>query len=170
MATSTVYTLGYEGCDIDEFITGLKKNKIRRIVDIRRTPVSRKKGFSKNMLAAELAKHDIECFYMGKELGVPSEWRKAQKAHKITRAKMFSDYTHKILPKHPKDISYLMTIVKRKGRTALLCYENDALDCHRHFLAEEMKKYEKGLKIVDISVLAKEKTLGLAKSGFRRAA
>jgi uncharacterized protein (DUF488 family) len=82
---------------------------------------------------------------------------------------MFADYTQKILPKHPHEISYLMEVASKKGRTALLCYENDALDCHRHFLAEEMKKHDKNLKIIDIDVLPKEKSLGLVRSGFHRA-
>ena len=83
------YTLGYEGCDLDEFIAGLKKNKIRRIVDIRRTPVSRKKGFSKNILGAQSTKHDIECFYMGKELGVPAEWRKAVRLYYASKTMLW---------------------------------------------------------------------------------
>ncbi|WP_413584880.1 DUF488 family protein [Bdellovibrio sp. HCB274] len=158
----TIYTVGYEGCDIDEFVAGLKKNKIKRIIDIRRNPVSRKKGFSKNKLAAALAEENISYEYLGTELGVPSAWRKAEKAHLITRKKMFNDYKTKILPKHPKQIEEVVRLAKQKGRSALLCYENEATDCHRHYLTEKIKTKHPATKVKDLNVLPKQKSLGLA--------
>ncbi|UYL09690.1 DUF488 domain-containing protein [Bdellovibrio sp. SKB1291214] len=160
----TIYTVGYEGCDIDEFVAGLVKNKIKRIIDIRRNPVSRKKGFSKNKLAAELQKVGIEYSYLGKELGVPSAWRKAAKEHLITRKKMFNDYKTKILPKHPKQVEEVIELSSKRGRSALLCYENEATDCHRHYLTEKIKTKLPETKVKDINVLPKTKSLGLAKS------
>lgn len=159
----TIYTVGYEGCDIDEFIAGLVKHKISRIIDIRRNPVSRKKGFSKNKLAAALAEENISYEYLGSELGVPSAWRKAEKAHLITRKKMFSDYKTKILPKHPEQIDEVIRLAKQRGRSALLCYENDAKDCHRHYLTEQIKREVPVMKVVDINVLPAQKMLGVVK-------
>ncbi len=158
----TIYTVGYEGCDIDEFVAGLKKNKIKRIIDIRKNPVSRKKGFSKNKLAAELKEAGIEYFYLGKELGVPSAWRKAAKEHLITRKKMFSDYKTKILPQHPAEINEVIELSKKRGRSALLCYENNASDCHRSYLANEMRRYHKDIKVTDLNVLPQQKLLRIS--------
>lgn len=146
----TLYTVGYEGCDIDEFLTFLKKNKITCIIDIRKNPVSRKKGFSKTKLDERLAEKKIAYVHFG-SLGVPSAWRKEEKAHLITRRKMFSDYVRKVIPQHEKDILELMRVAKATPRAALLCYEADASDCHRHFLAEKINKIKK-TKIVDLHI------------------
>ncbi|MGN6317380.1 DUF488 family protein [Trinickia sp.] len=42
----TVSTIGYEGLDIDAFISLLSENGIETVVDIRELPLSRKPGFS----------------------------------------------------------------------------------------------------------------------------
>jgi uncharacterized protein (DUF488 family) len=52
MATSQVFTIGYEGRDIDEFVICLKDFNITRLIDVRELPLSRKRGFSKSTLAA----------------------------------------------------------------------------------------------------------------------
>lgn len=47
MSVNVVYTIGYEGIDLEQFIDIIKKNHIDTIIDVRKNPVSRKKGFSK---------------------------------------------------------------------------------------------------------------------------
>jgi len=150
----TLYTVGYEGCDIEDFVAFLKKNNISCIIDIRKNPVSRKKGFSKSRLSERLAEKKIDYVHFG-SLGVPSAWRKEEKAHLITRRKMFSDYVRKVIPLHEKEILELIEVAKATPRPALLCYEADASDCHRHFLAEKINKIKK-VKITDLRVLPEE--------------
>lgn len=148
----TLFTIGYEGLGIDEFTGFLVRNKVKRIADVRKNPISRKKGFSKRKLAEALAGNGIEYTHVP-ELGVPTEWRKRAKNEEITRAKMFRDYVKKILPKEPEAFEALEILIKRKG-LALLCYEADASDCHRRFVAEELVKRSRGrLKVKDLQVL-----------------
>lgn len=135
-----LYTIGYEGHDLDEFITTLKKNKIKNLIDIRKNPVSRKRGFSKNKLREALAEQGIEYHHLG-ELGVPSEWRKQAKEEIISRKKMFSNYVSKILPKEDLAIRDIITLAKKK-KSVLLCYEREAMDCHRFYLSKEIQKRE----------------------------
>ena len=85
-----LYTVGYESCDIEDFTEFLRKHKIRQVADLRKNPVSRKKGFSKSRLAENLALKKIDYLHLA-ALGVPREWRKLAKEEKITRKKMFSD-------------------------------------------------------------------------------
>ena len=46
----TVFTIGYEGLDIDTFMSLLGQHGIETIVDIRELLLSRKRGFSKRAL------------------------------------------------------------------------------------------------------------------------
>lgn len=133
----TFYTVGYEGLDIDDFVNFLAQNKIRCLVDLRKNPVSRKKGFSKNRLAENLSRRQIGYRHLG-ALGVPSAWRKQAKEKIITRAKMFRDYVRQILPAEKEALKELEELLKKEKRVALLCYEANADDCHRSFVAEEI--------------------------------
>ena len=49
-----IYTVGYEGLDIDSFLSLLAENDIETVVDVREMPLSRKPGFSKKSLEAVL--------------------------------------------------------------------------------------------------------------------
>lgn len=144
----TVYTIGYQETAIDKFITFLKRKKIKEIVDVRKTPMSRKKGFSKNKLAEALKEVNIAYSHFG-ELGVPQAWRRAAHAHRISREKMFRDYAEKILPVREQALKDVADKVKHH-KVALLCFEHDASDCHRLLVAQRLKRKVRGLKIVNL--------------------
>ncbi|KYG69997.1 DUF488 family protein [Bdellovibrio bacteriovorus] len=160
-----IFTVGYEGCDIDEFTEGLKEKGVTHVVDIRKNPLSRKRGFSKKKLAEELAKKEIAYTHMP-GLGVPTLWRKQAKTHLITREKMFRDYVKKVLPKQQEEILELLKLGKKKGLT-LLCYESDASDCHRRYVAEEMDRHQKGKLKVENLVLKDQEGIFLFNIGKR---
>src|SRR5208283_920819 len=70
----TLYTIGYEGRDIDGFISRLKEFGITRLIDVREIPLSRKRGFSKSALKQKLDDENIEYVHY-KALGSPSDIR-----------------------------------------------------------------------------------------------
>jgi uncharacterized protein (DUF488 family) len=155
-----LYTVGYEGCDIHEFTAALKKKGIKQVADLRKNPISRKKGFSKRLLGEALAEKKIAYIHLP-GLGVPTEWRKQAKAEIITRKKMFRDYVKKILPKQQDDIALLKKLMRKKG-LALLCYEADASDCHRRFVSDELVRVEKDpVTVVDLEVRSMPSVKGL---------
>jgi uncharacterized protein (DUF488 family) len=143
-----LFTVGYEGCEVREFVDFLASKKIQQVVDIRKNPLSRKKGFSKNKLAESLKQKKIAYLHVG-ALGVPSAWRKLAKQHFITREKMFSDYVGKILPAHQKELDEIY-IRAKASNVALLCYEADALDCHRNYAAQNLRKQNRTLRVVHL--------------------
>jgi len=49
-----LYTIGYEGAEISQFLRTLRDCGVQRVIDIRDVPVSRKPGFSKGSLSAAL--------------------------------------------------------------------------------------------------------------------
>jgi uncharacterized protein (DUF488 family) len=145
----TLYTVGYEGFEVEDFVKFLKKNHIEVIADLRKNPVSRKRGFSKNKLAEQLAKKKIDYVHYV-NLGTPSQWRKMESQGKISREKMFQLYVEKILPAASKELISLRELMRKKT-TAVLCYEADASDCHRSYVANEVRRLEKRkLKVVDL--------------------
>lgn len=144
-----LFTVGYEGSSIDEFVEFLARHGIRRIADLRKNPVSRKKGFSKRRLAEQLEIQGIAYIHLP-GLGVPTEWRKKAKNDEITRTEMFEDYVAQILPLQNDDIESLRRLMREKG-LALLCYEAEASDCHRRFVADEILRRENGgIDVVDL--------------------
>ena len=49
-----IFTIGYEGTTVPEFITALRRAGVERVIDVRALPLSRRPGFSKSPLKAAL--------------------------------------------------------------------------------------------------------------------
>jgi uncharacterized protein (DUF488 family) len=49
---TALFTIGYEGAALDDFLATLKAARVSTLLDIREAPVSRRPGFSKRELAA----------------------------------------------------------------------------------------------------------------------
>ena len=49
-----LFTFGYEGLSIEDFVARLTLSGVREVFDVRELPLSRKRGFSKKSLAAAL--------------------------------------------------------------------------------------------------------------------
>ena len=43
-----IFTIGYEGTTVPEFIAVLQKASVERVIDVRALPLSRRPGFSKS--------------------------------------------------------------------------------------------------------------------------
>jgi uncharacterized protein (DUF488 family) len=65
-----IYTFGYEGLTIERFIERLKSARISLVVDVRATPLSRKRGFSKVAFAQALGAAGIT-YVHAKAMGCP---------------------------------------------------------------------------------------------------
>jgi len=136
LSNTTIFTTGYEGREIDSFITYLNDHSIQRIVDVREIPLSRKKGFSKSKLQQKLAEHDIDYVHI-KALGSPSHLRK-----KVYQDKDF-DYFFKKYEKHlgacREELKRLYEIINEK-LSCLLCFEKDYSNCHRSAVAHRVSR------------------------------
>jgi uncharacterized protein (DUF488 family) len=134
MAKPAVWTVGYEGRTPDELVAVLRANGIRRLVDVRELPMSRKKGFSKSALAARLEAEGIA--YTGmRRLGAPREAR-----HRLRDTgdwESFAPVYQAHLDEAPDAVADCAALAKTEP-VALLCFERDAKDCHRGLLAERL--------------------------------
>src|SRR3954471_13573995 len=71
-----IFTIGYEGAIQNEVIAALQQAGVERVIDVRAVPLSRKPGFSKNVLAAGLREAGID-YPPRKALGTPPPGREA---------------------------------------------------------------------------------------------
>jgi uncharacterized protein (DUF488 family) len=148
----TIYTIGYEGIDIDDFLCLLQKNNIETVVDIRELPLSRKPGFSKNSLANHLNLQGFEYIHLPK-FGCPKPIRNQYKSDNNWQSykKAFTNY----IQTQSKELLELANLAN-SSNCALFCFEADYNFCHRSLVANEIHMNH-GLPIDHIKVI-KSKT------------
>jgi uncharacterized protein (DUF488 family) len=128
-----IFTIGYEGATVGEFIAALQSAGIERVIDVRALPLSRRPGFSKSSLRASLEQSGIEYIHL-KALGTPSEGRTAARAGR--HADMARIYAGQLELPEAIGQSALMLELAREKPTALLCMERDPAVCHRTLLID----------------------------------
>jgi uncharacterized protein (DUF488 family) len=129
----TIFTIGYEGATVGEFLAALKSAGVERVIDVRALPLSRRPGFSKSPLRAALEEAGIEYIHL-KALGTPSEGRSAARAGR--HADMARIYAGQLeLPEAIAQSAQLLALVAEKP-TALLCMEREPAHCHRTLLLD----------------------------------
>lgn len=128
-----IFTIGYEGATQAEVIAALQGAGVTLLADVRAVPLSRRPGFSKNILAAGLRDAGID--YVGlKALGTPPAGREA--ARKGDHAKLREIYAAQLdLPEALVQSEQLREMAAERP-TALLCFEREASACHRSLLLE----------------------------------
>lgn len=142
----TIFTIGYEGIDINVFLALLKKYNIDTVIDIREFPGSRKPGFAKNALSNLLNLSGIEYLHVV-ALGCPKPVREQYK-----QDNNWKRYTHGFLEhlnKQDQAIAYVADTAAYSN-CALLCYEADYRFCHRSMVANAVRQYN-GIDIVHIN-------------------
>ena len=123
-----IFTIGYEGATQPELIAVLQAAGVERVIDVRAVPMSRKPGFSKNVLAAGLSEAGIDYVHL-KALGTPAEGREA--ARKGRFAEMERIYAAQLkTPEAAAESARMMALAEEKP-SALLCFERDPAHCHR---------------------------------------
>ena len=137
-----IYTIGYQGKDIADYMDELEEHNISCLIDVRKNPISRKRDFCKTILRAHLfnntrTEKPIDYVHFGM-LGIPSSKRKNLKTQQ-DRDELFSWYEKDVLmsgvgsafAKRVWDIANC-----EEGGVALTCFEANPQECHRTKLAE----------------------------------
>lgn len=126
-----LFTIGYEKATQDEVIAALSAAGVERLVDVRAVPLSRRPGFSKNVLANGLREAGIEYVHL-KALGTPPEGREA--ARKGKQDVLERVYAAQLdTAEAAMDAARLIDLAAEKP-SALLCFERAAAGCHRTLL------------------------------------
>jgi hypothetical protein len=132
IAPIAIYTMGYEERSVDGFLNRLLQVGIRRIIDIRANPVSRKYGFARSSMSGIAGKLGL-LYRHCPELGISSAKRRDVETPSEFR-QLFKYYEHQILPTQLSAVSELADLVKGLP-SVLVCMEKEAVDCHRSRLA-----------------------------------
>jgi len=126
-----IYTIGYEQTTMTEFIAALHGAGVEQVIDVRAVPLSRRPGFSKNVLAASLKEAGIGYVHL-KALGTPKEGRDAaKKGDTVTMQRVYDVQLG--LPEAQAEAAAMRALAGEKV-SALLCYERDPGSCHRTLL------------------------------------
>jgi uncharacterized protein (DUF488 family) len=133
----TMFTIGYEGSTIDDYIRRLVIHNVKVLVDVRRNPLSRKHGFSKTRMQNYLERVGIQYFHMP-ELGIDSHLRK-NLSDEASYNDLFELYASTVLPNQTIALNKIIQIVSKHGRVALTCFEADPCMCHRHKVTEALE-------------------------------
>jgi len=126
-----IFTIGYEKATQAEVIAALEAAGVKRVIDVRAVPLSRRPGFSKNILAAGLAEHGID-YVLLKALGTPPEGREAaRKGKQEVLERVYAGQLEQ--PEAMVQAAQMLEMAAEKP-SALLCFERDPSGCHRTLL------------------------------------
>lgn len=132
-----VVTLGYESRSIESYLNSLIQNGVTLLCDVRRNPISRKYGFSKNTLAGACSGVGVVYQHLP-TLGIASEERRELKT-KADYDALFSSYRRDALPLQTAALTKIRDWVVQGDRVALTCFERFHEHCHRHCVADELE-------------------------------
>lgn len=133
--TQTIlYTIGYEGISLEEYLNRLIKNDVKVLVDVRNNALSMKFGFSKKQLTSFCESPNIEYLHIP-EVGIQSDRRQDLKTQRDYDA-LFNIYKTQNLQTTINQQQQILSLLKSKKRIALTCFEADICQCHRKHLAE----------------------------------
>ena len=135
-AAHRVATIGYQGTTMERFLAALTGEKVDLLVDVRAVASSRRAGFSKTALAANLDGAGIEYLHL-RGLGTPADGRAAARSGK-------HEEMHRIFGEHLRTweaqeaLHRLEELVRGGRHVALLCFEADPAHCHRTLVARAL--------------------------------
>ena len=143
----TIWTVGYEKLLPPALVAELEAAGVRRVIDVRVRPQSRRPGMSKTRLGAMLAEHGI-AYEHRRELGTPADMRWLFHAGRLAEAA--AAYRAHVDRETPEAIDELAAELDTAPPTALLCLEADPAGCHRRVVAEQLRVRRPDLDVIDL--------------------
>ncbi len=133
-----LFTIGYEGISLEEYLNRLIRNNVKVLVDVRNNPLSMKYGFSKSQLKRFCENLGLLYVHLP-EVGIQSEQRQQLK-DQIDYDKLFEVYRKNNLTKTIPAQTEILLLLQEHKRIALTCFEANICQCHRKHLAEAIEK------------------------------
>ena len=132
-----LFTIGYEGISLEEYLVRLLKNDVKVLVDVRNNAMSMKYGFSKSQLIKYCGYLGIQYLHFP-DVGIQSDQRQELNSQN-DYDKLFSVYRKNNLTQTTKSQNDILNLLKQHKRIALTCFEADICQCHRKHLAEAIE-------------------------------
>ena len=142
-----LWTIGYERLLPEALVAELRAAGVRRVIDVRFRPQSRRPGMSKTRLGDLLGEHGI-AYESRRELGTPPDLRVLFRAGRTAEARAaFRDYVETAAA---AELEALADELPTAPPTALLCLEADPAVCHRRVLTEALARRRDDLEVIDL--------------------
>jgi uncharacterized protein (DUF488 family) len=130
-------TIGYEGRTLADYLAQLRGAGVTLLCDVRRNPISRKKGFSRRALALACADLGIGYTHLP-ELGIASNERKEVRTP-ADREALFERYERETLAKETGTLNRIEKWIQDDLQcVALTCFERNPCECHRRCVAKAL--------------------------------
>jgi uncharacterized protein (DUF488 family) len=131
----SLFTIGYEGAELEAFLATLTQAGVEHLVDVRDVPISRKKGFSKSKLSDALATVGIRYTHL-RALGDPKDGREAMKRGDYRG--FLQIYLSHIAQDCAQEALEEALSIANGSPAVLLCYERSPKECHRTIVAQHL--------------------------------
>ncbi|WP_291858531.1 DUF488 family protein [Marinilabilia sp.] len=136
----TLFTIGYEGISLENYLNKLLKNNVKLLVDVRKNPLSMKFGFSKTLLKRYTSSVGIDYLHIP-EVGIESSKRQKLETQ-ADYDSLFADYRATTLKNTANNQKYIIELINQYHRIALTCFEANHCQCHRTHLANSVGEFE----------------------------
>ncbi len=128
-------------------VAELQAAGVRRLIDVRFRPQSRRAGMSKTRLGEFLFAHGI-AYEHRRSLGTPPEIRVHFKAGRTARGR--KEFAAFVEATAGDELDALASSLPSDPPTALLCLEADPATCHRRVIAEALQRRLRDLTVIDL--------------------
>jgi uncharacterized protein (DUF488 family) len=142
-----IWTIGYERLRPEALVAELEAAGVRRVIDVRYRPQSRRPGMSKTRLGERLADHRI-VYEHRRALGTPADLRWLFKNKRVDEGR--AAFREHVEATAAADLDALAAELAGAPPTALLCLEADPAVCHRRVLVEQLRTRLADLEVVDL--------------------
>lgn len=131
-----IATIGYQAATVRAFLEELREHRVALLVDVRAVASSRRPGFSKTALAANLRGAGIDYLHL-RGLGTPADGRAAARAGRHEEMKRIF-LRHLATPGAQVELEHLTEVLRSGVRAALLCFEAEPAHCHRGLIVDAL--------------------------------
>jgi uncharacterized protein (DUF488 family) len=138
-ANGGIIGVGYEGETLEKLTGDLLAWGVTTLVDVRLNPLSRKPGFSKKRLSAQMASNRIAYVHMP-ELGNPTDNRHAYSEPDTVAGRGARDtFRDRLSQPEAENRIAEITELALHAHVAVLCFERSERLCHRHEVLTEVR-------------------------------
>lgn len=141
MANAMIHGWGYEGKTINDLIDDAHTAGAQTVVDVRLTPISRKKGFSKTRLREALESAGLNYIHL-RSLGNPKDNRAAFAQPGSEQAlDAYERFRTEVLDTPEGQVAiHELAELATGGTVLVLCYEANHSQCHRRLVIDAVNK------------------------------
>ena len=127
---NTIFTIGYTGFDIQNFIDTLKNHEINVVIDVRSSPYSeRYPSYNKNTLETKLKENGIYYRNYVSEFGARQENKKFYSGEGYLDFELFAKSEQFL-----SGVEKIKNSISKGYKVVLLCAEKEPIQCHRTIL------------------------------------